>query len=125
VGHTARFRAAYLRAGISDLGSAAPLTDEPSFFAGYMGATPWEDPDVYRRLSPLGAVRGVRTPLLVVHGERDARVPLAQSQLFHAALRQLGVPTRLVVYPREGHGIVEHDHQVDHMRRVLEWYAKW
>jgi dipeptidyl aminopeptidase/acylaminoacyl peptidase len=125
VGHTGRFRAAYLRAGISDPASGFALTDEPTFFAGYMGATPYHDPEVYRRLAPLGALGAVRTPLLIVHGERDARVPLMQSQLFHAGLRARGVPTRLVVYPREGHSIAEHDHQVDHLRRVLEWYARW
>lgn len=125
LGHTTRFRAGYLRAGISDPLSAFPLTDEPSFFTGYMGATPWDDPDVYRRLAPLAAAAAVRTPLLIVHGEQDARVPLAQSQLFYSALRHRGVPTQLVVYPREGHGIAEHDHQVDHMQRMLEWYARW
>jgi dipeptidyl aminopeptidase/acylaminoacyl peptidase len=125
VGHTTRFRAAYLRAGISDPLSAYPLTDEPTFFAGYLGGTPYDDPDVYRRLAPLGALGAVRTPLLIVHGEQDARVPLMQSLLFHAGLRQRGVPTQLVVYPREGHAILEHAHQADHMRRLLEWYARW
>jgi dipeptidyl aminopeptidase/acylaminoacyl peptidase len=125
VGHTARFRAAYLRAGISDPLSAFPITDEPSFFTGYMGASAYVDPETYRRLAPLASVNAVRTPLLIVHGEQDARVPLAQSVLFHAGLRERGVATRLVVYPREGHAIVEHDHQLDHMRRLLEWYARW
>jgi dipeptidyl aminopeptidase/acylaminoacyl peptidase len=125
VGHTDRFRAAYLRAGISDPLSAFPLTDEPSFFTGYMGASAFQDPDIYRRLAPLASVSAVRTPLLIVHGAEDARVPLAQSVLFHAGLRERGIATRLVVYPREGHSILEHDHQLDHMRRVLEWYARW
>jgi dipeptidyl aminopeptidase/acylaminoacyl peptidase len=125
VGHDARFRAAYLRAGISDPLSAFPLTDEPSFFTGYMGATAYDDPDAYRRLAPLGAAGAVRTPLLIVHGEQDARVPLMQSHLFHAALRQRGVATQLVVYPREGHSINEYDHQLDHLRRILDWYARW
>ena len=125
VGHTTRFRAAYLRAGISDPLSAYPLTDEPSFFTGYMGGTAYDDADVYRRLAPLGAVSAVRTPLLIVHGEQDARVPLAQSHLFHAALRERAVPTQLVVYPREGHSITEYAHQLDHIQRVLEWYKRW
>jgi dipeptidyl aminopeptidase/acylaminoacyl peptidase len=125
VGHTARFRAAYLRAGISDPLSAFPLTDEPTFFTGYMGGTPFDEPETYRRLAPLGKVNAVRTPLLIVHGEEDLRVPLMQSQLFHAALRQRGVPTQLVVYPREGHSISEYAHQLDHLRRILEWYARY
>ena len=124
VGHTARFRAAYLRAGICDPLSAYALTDEPSFFVGYMGKTAFQDPDIYQRLAPLASVNDVRTPLLITHGERDARVPLGQSHLFHAGLRERGVATELVVYPREGHSIAEHDHQLDHMRRVLDWYAR-
>jgi len=67
----------------------------------------------------------VRTPLLIVHGEEDARVPLLQSHLFHAALRQRGVPTQLVVYPREGHSIGEYAHQLDHLQRILDWYARY
>jgi dipeptidyl aminopeptidase/acylaminoacyl peptidase len=123
LGHTTRFRAAYLRAGIADPLSAYPLTDEPSFFTGYMGATAFDDPEVYRRLAPLAYAGAVKTPLLIVHGEQDARVPLFQSHLFHEALRQRGVPTQLVIYPREGHSILEYDHQLDHMRRMLEWYS--
>jgi dipeptidyl aminopeptidase/acylaminoacyl peptidase len=65
------------------------------------------------------------TPLLIVHGEEDLRVPSMQSHLFYAALRQRGVPTQLVVYPREGHSISEYAHQLDHLRRVFEWYARW
>ena len=125
VGHTTRFRAAYLRAGISDPLSAYPLTDEPSFFAGYLGGSPYDAPDAYRRLAPLGSVGAVRTPLLIVHGEEDARVPLMQSQLFHAALRERGVPTELVVYPREGHSIGEYAHQLDHLQRILDWYGRY
>jgi dipeptidyl aminopeptidase/acylaminoacyl peptidase len=125
VGHTSRFRAAYLRAGISDPLSAYPLTDEPSFFTGYMGGTPFDEPEAYRRLAPLRTVNAVRTPLLIVHGEEDLRVPSMQSHLFYAALRQRGVPTQLVVYPREGHSISEYAHQLDHLRRVFEWYARW
>jgi dipeptidyl aminopeptidase/acylaminoacyl peptidase len=123
LGHTTRFRAAYLRAGISDPLSAYPLTDEPSFFTGYMGATAFDDPEVYRRLAPLASAAAVKTPLLIVHGEQDARVPLFQSHLFHEALRQRGVATQLVVYPREGHSILEYDHQLDHMNRMLDWYS--
>jgi dipeptidyl aminopeptidase/acylaminoacyl peptidase len=125
IGHTTRFRAAYLRAGISDPLSAYPLTDEPSFFSGYMGGTAYDAPDTYRRLAPLGAVNAVRTPLLIVHGEEDARVPPVQSHLFHAALRQRGVPTQLVLYPREGHSISEYAHQLDHLRRVFAWYERF
>lgn len=58
-------------------------------------------------------------------GEKDARVPLTQAIGFHRALRQYGVPTELVVYPREDHPIRERMHQLDLLRRVRSWYDRW
>jgi dipeptidyl aminopeptidase/acylaminoacyl peptidase len=121
VTHTDRFRAAYVASGVSNLASEYALTDEPSFLLGYFTATPYDDPDVYRLHSPVGRASAARTPTLIVHGENDLRVPVSQAHELHSALRHYRVPCRLVVYPREGHGIREPAHQLDFMRRVLEW----
>jgi dipeptidyl aminopeptidase/acylaminoacyl peptidase len=67
----------------------------------------------------------VTTPVLILHGQNDARVPLNQAISFHRALREAGAPTELVVYPREPHGITERAHQIDLLRRVRAWYARW
>jgi dipeptidyl aminopeptidase/acylaminoacyl peptidase len=121
VTHTDRFRAAYVTSGVSSLASEYALTDEPSFLAGYFSATPYDDPEVYSRHSPAAQASAARTPTLIVHGEGDLRVPVSQAYELHSALRHYGVPCRLVVYPREGHGIREPAHQLDFMRRVLAW----
>lgn len=124
VTHSDRFRAAWTLAGLSNLASAYALTDEPSFFVGYFGATLYDDPEVYRALSPLTHAGRARTPTLILHGEEDARVPVSNAFELHAAFRHHGVPTRLVLYPREGHGIREYEHQLDLMERVLGWLAE-
>jgi dipeptidyl aminopeptidase/acylaminoacyl peptidase len=123
--HDARFRAAVVRAGVSELGSQFALTDEPTFMLGYFGRSPYDDRDVYHQQSPITHAAKARTPVLIVQGERDLRVPPPQSMLIYRALRHAGVEAQLVLYPREGHAIAEHDHQLDHMRRVLDWYRRW
>ena len=124
VTHTDRFRAAYVASGVSSLASEYALTDEPSFLVGYFLATPYDDPEVYTRHAPAAQASGARTPTLIVHGEKDLRVPVSQAHELHAALRHRGVSCRLVIYPREGHGVREPAHQLDYMRRVLEWFRQ-
>jgi dipeptidyl aminopeptidase/acylaminoacyl peptidase len=67
----------------------------------------------------------VSTPVLILHGEKDERVPLNQAIGFHRALRAQDVPVELVVYPREPHGIGERNHQIDVLKRVRSWYDRW
>jgi dipeptidyl aminopeptidase/acylaminoacyl peptidase len=122
---TDRFRAAFVRAGISDLATEYALTDEPSYLIGYWGATPYDEPELYRNGSPLTWADRVKTPLLIIHGERDARVPLEQGLRFHDALRHHGSPVEMVVYPGEGHSIRGYDHRIDAMGRLLEWFRRW
>ena len=123
--HDARFRAAALRAGVSELTSELALTDEPTFLIGYFGRSPFDDPEIYRRQSPLTHAAQAKTPVLIVQGERDLRVPPPQSFLIYRALLHAGVEAQLVLYPREGHAISEYHHQLDHMKRILDWYHRW
>ena len=64
-------------------------------------------------------------PVLILHGEKDERVPLSQAVTFHRAVRDQEAPVELVTYPREPHGIAERRHQLDLMRRVVAWYDRW
>lgn len=122
--HTERFRAAFARAGVVDLLTQYALTDEPSFMIGYFMKSPYEDPDIYRKNSPLTYASQVRTPVLIVHGERDLRVPVSQAYELYSALKHYGTTVKLVIYPREPHGIREYTHQVDVMNRVLNWFRR-
>jgi dipeptidyl aminopeptidase/acylaminoacyl peptidase len=67
----------------------------------------------------------VQTPTLIYHGEEDRRVPMEQSEKLYVSLRERGVPTEFVRYPREGHGIGEYWHRKDCFERVLRWLATW
>jgi dipeptidyl aminopeptidase/acylaminoacyl peptidase len=74
--------------------------------------------------SPLRHVARVKTPVLLIHGDNDNDVPVGESEQFFIALKDVGVETLFVRYPREGHGLREARHQVDALERALAWYEK-
>ncbi len=127
VGHTDRFKAGVMGAGVSDWGMMVATSDIPSYEYLMGGGNPYEGvgPHSFDRQSPISYVHNATTPTLIVHGENDERVPLSQGIFFHRGLRAYGVPTELVTYPREPHTIHERNHQLDLLRRVADWYAKW
>jgi dipeptidyl aminopeptidase/acylaminoacyl peptidase len=121
---TNRFKAAIGHAGISDWYSFHGQSDIPGLMEYGLGGTPWTAREVYEKWSPVRYADRVRTPLLITHGEHDRRVPIAQAEQYYRALRKRGVETVFVRYPREGHGIIEPNHQIDLVRRQLEWFDK-
>ncbi|MGF1425598.1 S9 family peptidase [Kitasatospora sp. LaBMicrA B282] len=127
VGRTDRFKAAVMGAGISDWGMQAGTGDWGILDATLGGSTGWEGPGphVHDRHSPLSYASGIRTPVLILHGEEDTNVPLGQAIHFHRALRHFGVEHEFVVYPREGHGLQERAHQLDALRRIRTWCDRW
>ena len=125
VTQTKRFKAASVGAGVTDLVSFTGTADIPGFLPDYFGAEPWDKPEVYRAHSPLFQAKGVTTPTLIQHGERDERVPLSQGQEFYNALKRQGCVTRMVTYPRTPHGIQEPKLLRDCMERNLEWFDKY
>ncbi|MCC6392122.1 MAG: S9 family peptidase, partial [Bryobacterales bacterium] len=79
--------------------------------------------EMWRR-SSLRKVAQVKTPVMLLHGENDNDVPIAESEQFYIALKDAGVETVMVRYPREGHGLRETKHVVDSIGRSIEWYRK-
>ena len=77
--------------------------------------------DLWEKFAPINYVRNVRTPTFIVHGEKDMDVPVEQAYAFFRALKDRGVETELVVYPREGHSIKERAHRLDKTRRSVQW----
>jgi dipeptidyl aminopeptidase/acylaminoacyl peptidase len=67
----------------------------------------------------------VRTPTLVLHSRDDRRCPLVMGTMFYRALKARDVPTQMVIYPGEGHGIRQPRHREDVLRRVLAWFERW
>ncbi|HEV8629233.1 MAG TPA: prolyl oligopeptidase family serine peptidase, partial [Thermoanaerobaculia bacterium] len=81
--------------------------------------------DRWLKLSPFFAVEKVKTPTLVLCGESDLNVPLLNSEQLYLALRRLGVPTQLVVYPEQPHGLKVPSYKVDRFERYLAWYDRF
>ena len=124
VGHTHQFRAAVAQNAVTDLTMMWGLGDLQSWTEWEFGGRPWEVPGLMRKHSPLTYAASVRTPTLVLHAREDRRCPLPMGRMFYQALRARGVPTEMVIYPNEGHGIRQPKHREDVLRRTLAWFAK-
>jgi len=122
---THRFKAAVAGAGLSDWLSYYGENSIDQWMIPYFGASVYDDPAVYAKSSAINYIKNAKTPTLVVVGDRDGECPAPQSFEFWHALRDLHVPTELVVYPNEGHGFVNPEHRRDVMDRTLEWFAKY
>jgi dipeptidyl aminopeptidase/acylaminoacyl peptidase len=123
VTQSTEFRAAVAGAGIADWQSYYGQTDITGWMPGYFGASIYDDPAVYAKRSPIAFVKQVKTPTLVLVGERDVDCPAPQSRQFWAALDALGVPTELVVFPGEPHNFSVPDHRVERVDRIAAWFG--
>jgi len=120
---TNRFKAAMVGAGVTNLISFTGTADIPGFIPDYFDGELWERTDVYARHSAMFGVKNVTTPTLVIHGERDLRVPISQGQELYMALKRLGVKTQMVSYPRTPHGPQEPKFIQDIAERVIDWFT--
>ncbi len=122
---TNRFKAAVAGAGISNWQSYYGQNSIDQWMIPYFGATVYDNPAVYAKSSPITFVKKVKTPTLIVVGERDGECPAPQSYELWHALRVLGVPTDLVVYPGEGHQFVDPKNKRDLIERAAAWFDKY
>jgi len=125
VTQTSRFRAAVAGAGISNWLSYYGENSIGEWMLPYFGASAWDDPAVYARSSAINQIKKAVTPTLVVVGDRDGECPAPQSFEFWRALKAQGVPTRLVVYPNEGHGFRDAEDRRDMLERAMAWLDRW
>jgi dipeptidyl aminopeptidase/acylaminoacyl peptidase len=118
-----RFKAAVVGAAITDWISFTGTTEiEHENSLVHWKLWPWDDPKLPWERSPVAHVRGSTTATMVVHGLADSRVPPGQATELYRALQRHKVPSTLVLYPREGHGLAENVHQLDYLERVLAWF---
>jgi dipeptidyl aminopeptidase/acylaminoacyl peptidase len=122
---THRFKAAVAGAGLSNWLSYYGENDIDEWMIPYFGASVYDDPAVYAKSSPINFVKNVKTPTLILVGDRDGEVPAPQSFEWWHALKTLGVPVKLVVYPNEGHAIARPADRYDYELRTLEWFEKY
>ena len=121
---TGMFKAAIPLAGISNLISYNYMTYYNQYEAMEWGAYPHQDDlmDILWERSALKHVAAAHTPTMLLHGENDNDVPIAEAEQFYIALKDVGTEAVLVRYPREGHGLQESKHVVDALDRSLAWY---
>jgi dipeptidyl aminopeptidase/acylaminoacyl peptidase len=120
-----RFKAVSVGAGISNWMTYYVNTDIHPFTRQYLKATPWDDPEIYRKTSPITYINKARTPTLIQHGEKDQRVPLPNAFELYQGLRDKNVPVKLVVYKGFGHGIDKPKQQLAVLEQNLEWFREW
>jgi dipeptidyl aminopeptidase/acylaminoacyl peptidase len=123
---TDRFKAVSPGAGLTNIYSMYSQNDIQRYLRWfYSDRAPWDATDLYWDRSPMKYVKNVKTPTMIIHGQVDQRVPLAQAQEFYMALKEMNVPVEFVVYPREPHGFTEPRHQMDRVRRYVRFFAKY
>jgi dipeptidyl aminopeptidase/acylaminoacyl peptidase len=125
VTQTNRFKAAVAAAGVSDMLSYYGENGIDAWMLPYFGASVYDDPAVYARSSPITYIKNVRTPTFEYVGERDIECPAPQTQEFWHALKTLGVPTAIMIYPGEGHGLRDPKNAQDALERTLAWFDKY
>jgi len=125
VTQTKRFKAASAGAPVTNLMSFNGTADIPAFVPDYFGGQFWDAMDLYQKHSPIFNVKGVTTPTMIQQGDADVRVPISQGYEFYNALKVQGVPTRMLVLPRQPHGPNEPKMQLAAMNANLEWFGKY
>ncbi|HEY9597375.1 MAG TPA: S9 family peptidase [Cyanophyceae cyanobacterium] len=98
-----RFKAASVGAGISNWMTYYVSTDIHPFTRHYLGDTPWNDEEIYKKTSPMTYIKSACTPTLIQHGDADRRVPVANAYELYQGLRDMGVETELVIFKGMGH----------------------
>lgn len=128
VGKTGRFKAAVTQKPVINWTTQVLTADNPALFGRYwLGAQPWEKPELYWKQSPLSLVGNVTTPTLVVVGSEDYRTPVSEAEQYYTALRLRGVPTALVKVPGASHGGIaaRPSQSAAKAAAILAWFAKY
>lgn len=121
-----KFKAASSGAGIMESNAQWGMNDEPAYMAVFKKGLPWEVPDAYRRASPMYGLGNVTTPTLIHVGGNDDRCPPGHSRMLYRALKEYQkVPTELVVYPGQPHGLQKLSYRKAKMEWDLAWFDKY
>jgi len=124
-GHTNRFKALVSHDGVYEQGSMYGETEELWFPEWEFKGTPWSKPELYEKWSPSKFVQNVQTPMLLVEGELDFRVPTGQALQLFTALQRRGVPSKLLYFPDEGHWVNKPMNSQLWYKTVLGWLDEY
>lgn len=127
IGHTNRFKAAVTVAGISNTVSMYAQSDinHGEIAIWEFNGVPVLNIENYSQSSPIEYLRNCKTPTLILHGESDTRVPVAQAWEIYRALVDLNIEVELVLYPEAEHGISSPKQYADVFNRWIEWYKRY
>lgn len=125
LGKTDRFKALISHAGVYDLKSMGGETEELWFTKWEFKGMPWENPESYQKWSPSNHVKEFKTPTLVIHGEQDFRVPYGQGLQLFTGLQQMKVPSKLLLFPDEGHWIMKPQNAQLWYQQFTDWITEW
>jgi dipeptidyl aminopeptidase/acylaminoacyl peptidase len=123
--NTDRFKAISVGAGISDWTTYYVSTDITPFTRQYLHATPWDDPEIYARTSPITTIKKAKTPTLIQLGSQDKRVPVPDSFELYRGLQDQNVPSRLILYTGFGHGITKPKSNRAVLQANLDWFSHY
>jgi dipeptidyl aminopeptidase/acylaminoacyl peptidase len=122
---TNRFKAASLGAMVANWAVEYSTAFNFDVRLWYIGGSPWDNAEGYRRESPYSFVQNVTTPTLILHGEQDTTDPISESMMFYQALKERGVTVRFIRFPREPHGFREPHHQRIRDVEEIAWIQKY
>jgi dipeptidyl aminopeptidase/acylaminoacyl peptidase len=125
VTQTNRFKAAVAAAGVSNWLSYYGENGIDAWMIPYFGKSAYDDPEIYAASSAINYMHNVKTPTFAYVGERDIECPAPQTQEFWHAMKAMNVPTSIMIYPGEGHGLRDPAHLADAEQRTLAWFDKY
>ena len=123
--HSDKFAATSVGAGISNWMTYYVNTDIHPFTRQYLKATPWSDPEIYAKTSPMTQINNATTPTLIQHGENDRRVPIANAYELYQGLQDVGADTKFIIYKGFGHGINKPKELLAATWHNWQWFGKY
>lgn len=124
-GHTDRFATIIDHAGVNDFVTQYGADATTYSFSRVLGGTPWDNPEGMRKNDPITYAKDFKTPMLILHGEMDYRVPYVNGTALYGILQTMGVPSRLVIYPNENHWILTPQNAINWNWEVQSWLQRY
>jgi dipeptidyl aminopeptidase/acylaminoacyl peptidase len=124
-GHTTKFKTLICHCGVYNFESMYATTEELWFDEWEHGGVPWEKPEEYARFSPHRYAKNFKTPMLIVHGDLDFRVPIGEGLQLFTTLQRLHIPSKMINFPDEGHWVEKPANSAFWHREVFAWLAKY
>ncbi len=120
-----RFKAISVGGGITNWSTHYVNTDIPYFIRMHLGNTPWNDPDIYKKTSPMTYIKSACTPTLIQHGEKDARIPVTNAYELYEGLRDMEVDTELIIFKEMAYSSDQPGVHVAIMKQSLMWFSHY